>query len=75
MHRVLISLPEDLLAAADGLAAELQITRSELVRRSLSDSLERQAKQALRELCAEGYQALADEDLAEAEAYTGTASR
>ena len=75
MHRVLISLPQDLLAAADRLAEELQVTRSELVRRALSECIDRHAQQALRDLCAEGYQALADEDLAEAEAYTGTVGR
>jgi len=70
-HRVLISLPEHLLSEADRVAEASGVTRSELVRRALADCIAQFDQQRLRDDCAEGYRMLAEEDLAEAEAFIG----
>lgn len=72
--KIIVSLPEDVLIKADGIAKEEDITRSELVRRGIACYLNENKKKDLREKLALGYakmgmidQALAEEGMEHAE--------
>ena len=59
MHRVMITLPDDLLQATDEAARELGQNRSEFIRTALIERLAALRRQEFEALLAEGYQEMA----------------
>ncbi len=59
MHRVMITLPDDLLRATDEAAKELGQNRSEFIRTALIERLAALRRQEFEALLAEGYQEMA----------------
>jgi metal-responsive CopG/Arc/MetJ family transcriptional regulator len=66
MERVMLTLPPDMLSAVDAFARRTGQKRSQVVRRALSELLERHERQEFEALLAEGYQAMADDAAAAA---------
>jgi CopG family transcriptional regulator/antitoxin EndoAI len=61
MERVMITLPDSLLKTVDEMARRLSENRSQFVRQSLLERLERLRQQEFEALLAEGYQVMAEE--------------
>lgn len=71
MQKVMVTLPEEMLRVIDVVAKELGETRSKFTRQALMARVEQYKKQKFEALLAEGYQLMAEENLADAQAYTG----
>lgn len=63
----MISLPGALLQEVDGLAADLQVTRSEFIRQAMSRYLQQRRRLAFQERLKRGYQEMGGLNLALAE--------
>lgn len=70
MQKVMFTIPQDLLNVVDATARRLGLNRSQFIRESLNESLDRIRKKEFEALMAEGYQEMAEENLRDAEAYT-----
>ena len=55
MQRVIITIPPALLTQVEDVAAKLNFSRSRLIREALTQYVEAQRQQELRELLKEGY--------------------
>ena len=62
MHRVMITLPNDLLEITDQMAAKLTENRSEFIRNALIERLATLRHQEFEALLAEGYQEMAEQN-------------
>lgn len=71
MQKVMVTLPEEMVRVIDTVARELGETRSKFTRQALMARVEQHKKQKFEALLAEGYQIMAEENLADAQAYTG----
>lgn len=71
MQKVMVTLPEEMLRLIDTVAKEMGETRSKFTRQALMARVEQYKKQKFEALLAEGYQAMAEEDLEDAQAYMG----
>ncbi len=70
IERITVSLPQNVCKAANSMAAERKISRSQLI----AQLVEAEQKRLVERELAEGYAALAEEHLRFAEASVGTAS-
>jgi len=62
MHKVMITLPEDLLEMTDQMAQKLAQKRSEFIRVALVERLTALRRQEFEALLAEGYQEMAEQN-------------
>jgi CopG family transcriptional regulator/antitoxin EndoAI len=72
MAKVVITMPDDLLQQLDSAARKKRTNRSRFFREALTSYLEDQKKREFEALIAEGYQEMAEEDIADAMGYLGT---
>ncbi|MGB9825147.1 MAG: CopG family ribbon-helix-helix protein [Desulfofundulus sp.] len=59
VKRIMISLPDNLLAEVDGIVAAERLNRSELIREAMSFYIAERKRQQLREQMKKGYQEMA----------------
>jgi len=71
MPKVMVTMPDGLLKEIDSTTKELKTTRSQFFRHALIRYLENYKKKKLESLMAEGYEEMADENLADAQAFLG----
>ena len=69
MEKIMITISPDLLSSVDATAHRLGLNRSQFIRESLHESLDRIRQKEFEKLMAEGYQEMAKENLRDAEAY------
>ncbi|MBM3239572.1 ribbon-helix-helix protein, CopG family [Candidatus Poribacteria bacterium] len=69
MQKVMITISQELLNAVDETAYRLGLNRSQFIRESLNETLNRIRQKEFEALMAEGYQEMAEENLRDAEAY------
>ena len=71
MPKVMVTMPDGLLKEIDLTTKELKTTRSHFFRQALIQYLENYKKRKMDSLMAEGYEEMADEDLADAQGFLG----
>ncbi|HUV90104.1 MAG TPA: ribbon-helix-helix protein, CopG family [Anaerolineae bacterium] len=69
MHRIIVTMPPDLLQQVEEMAARFSLNRSQFIRQALETFLEEQRRCELRELLKEGYLANAERDRRAAEQF------
>jgi len=62
MERIMITIPSELLSDVDSIAKHLEQNRSQFIRKSLAESIERIRQKEFEELMAEGYRETSKEN-------------
>jgi len=71
MAKVVVTMPDNLLDEVDSAARKAGTNRSRFFRQALTRYLEEQSKREFEALMAEGYQEMAEENIADALGYLG----
>jgi metal-responsive CopG/Arc/MetJ family transcriptional regulator len=71
MAKVVVTMPDNFLEEVDFAAKKTKKNRSQFFREALTRYLEEEKKREFEALMAEGYQEMADEDIADAMGYLG----
>ena len=71
MHKVMITMPDELLETLDAEANKQRQNRSEFIREAVDSRLSRLQEAEFEAVLAEGYTEMADEDLKDAQGYLG----
>jgi metal-responsive CopG/Arc/MetJ family transcriptional regulator len=71
MQKIMVTLPEGLLQNIGSIVAKLHYNRSQFIREAVAEKIEKIKQAEFEALMAEGYKAMAGEDLQDAKSYLG----